>query len=111
VADREAVFPDRVEVYHRAMSIERAAFRELAGDLAGNVVLPEDAGYEAARRVWNGMIDKRPAGIVRCAGPDDVLAAITFAEAQGLAVAVRGGAITSRATEAATVESCSTCRR
>jgi FAD/FMN-containing dehydrogenase len=73
------------------MSIERAAFRELAADLAGSVVLPEDAGYEVARRVWNGMIDKRPAGIVRCAGPDDVLAAITFAKAQGLAVAVRGG--------------------
>jgi FAD/FMN-containing dehydrogenase len=73
------------------MKIERPAFQELAGELAGQVVLPEDAGYEVARRVWNGMIDKRPAGIVRCAGPDDVFAVIAFAKARGLAVAVRGG--------------------
>jgi FAD binding domain/Berberine and berberine like len=73
------------------MSIERAAFQELAGELAGKVVLAEDAGYEVARRVWNGMIDKRPAGIVRCAGSDDVLAVTSFAKAHGLAVAVRAG--------------------
>jgi FAD/FMN-containing dehydrogenase len=63
----------------------------LAGELAGKIVLPDDAGYEVARRVWNGMIDKRPAAIIRCAGPDDVLVVIAFAKAQGLAVAVRGG--------------------
>ena len=73
------------------MSIEHSAFQELAGDLAGNVVLPENADYDVARRVWNGMIDKRPAGIVRCGGPDDVVAVIDFAQAHGLAVAVRGG--------------------
>lgn len=73
------------------MSIERPAFQELAGELPGKVVLPGDAGYEVARCVWNGMIDKRPAAIVRCAGPDDVLVVIAFARAQGLAVAVRGG--------------------
>ena len=91
VADREAVFLDRDEVHHQGMSIERAALQELAGELAGKVVLPRDAGYEVARRVWNGMIDKRPAGIVRCAGTDDVLVAIAFARAHGLGVAVRGG--------------------
>lgn len=73
------------------MSIKQSALQELAGELAGKVVLPEDTGYEVARRVWNGMIDRRPAGIVRCASPDDVVAAIGLARAQGLAVAVRGG--------------------
>src|SRR5438128_3611078 len=70
---------------------ERADFRSLAGEIAGEIILPGDAGYEAGRRVWNGMIDKRPLGIVRCSGSGDVLAAIAFARAYGIVVAVRGG--------------------
>jgi FAD/FMN-containing dehydrogenase len=73
------------------MMVERPDFHELSGELAGELVLPGDAGYEVARRVWNGMIDKRPAGIVRCVNPDDVLAAIAFGRTHGMAVAVRGG--------------------
>jgi FAD/FMN-containing dehydrogenase len=73
------------------MIFERPHFHELAGELAGEIVAPEDADYEVARRVWNGMIDKRPVGIVRCISPDDVLAAIAFAKVHGMAVAVRGG--------------------
>ena len=73
------------------MIVERPDFQRLAGDIAGAVILPEDAHYEVARRVWNGMIDKRPLGIVRCANPEDVLAAIAFATDQGITVAVRGG--------------------
>ncbi len=57
----------------------------------GAVLLPEDEGYEVARHVYNAMIDKRPALIARCAGVADVIAAVNFARANGLLVAVRGG--------------------
>jgi FAD/FMN-containing dehydrogenase len=73
------------------MIVERPDFRRLYGDITGEVILPTDAAYDAARRVWNGMIDKRPIAIVRCARVDDVQAAITFAASNGVPVAVRGG--------------------
>jgi FAD/FMN-containing dehydrogenase len=59
--------------------------------LRGSVILPDHPDYEAARKVWNGMVDKRPAIIVRCAGARDVVAAVDFARDHGLPVAVRGG--------------------
>ena len=73
------------------MTVGGRDFRRLAAQLAGEVVLPGDAGYDSARRVWNGMIDRRPLGIARCKSPDDVLAAVAFAQDQEIAVAVRGG--------------------
>ncbi|HEY7033579.1 MAG TPA: FAD-binding oxidoreductase [Thermomicrobiales bacterium] len=57
----------------------------------GEIVQPGDDGYDAARAVWNGMIDRRPALIARCADTVDVAAAVRFAGEQGLGVAVRGG--------------------
>ncbi|MGD9573012.1 MAG: FAD-binding oxidoreductase [Thermoleophilia bacterium] len=63
----------------------------LADGLAGDLIAPGDDGYERARRVWNGMIDKRPALIARCAGPDDVALALRFAAGTRMPIAVRGG--------------------
>lgn len=59
--------------------------------LRGPVLRPGDDGYDAARQVWNGMINRRPALIVRCAGVADVLAAVQLARDYGLLVAVRAG--------------------
>jgi FAD/FMN-containing dehydrogenase len=59
--------------------------------LRGELIGPEDAAYDAARRVYNAMIDRRPALIARCAGVADVISAVTFAREHDLLLAVRGG--------------------
>ncbi|TFW22756.1 FAD-binding oxidoreductase [Duganella callida] len=59
--------------------------------LRGQLLLAHDEGYHAARAVWNGMIDRRPAAIVRCAGTADVRTALAWARDHGLPLAVRGG--------------------
>jgi FAD/FMN-containing dehydrogenase len=63
----------------------------LAERLTGEVIAPDHATYEAARRVWNGMIDKRPAAIARCVDADDVATAVRFAAEYELPLSVRGG--------------------
>jgi FAD/FMN-containing dehydrogenase len=76
------------------MAIQRIApdpAAALAERLAGEVIAPGHPEYDTARRVWNGMIDKRPAAIARCADADDVAEAIRFATYHGLPFAVRGG--------------------
>ena len=64
---------------------------KLAGRTKGEVIGPDDPGYDEARRVFNGMIDRRPAAVVRCTGAADVAAAITVAREEGLDLSVRGG--------------------
>lgn len=64
---------------------------DLKVSLRGDLLLPGQAGYDQARRVWNGAFDRRPALIVRCVGAADVAQAVTFARAHDLLVAVRGG--------------------
>jgi FAD/FMN-containing dehydrogenase len=64
---------------------------ELAKTFAGTLLLPTDAGYEDARRVHNGLIDRRPALIARCGGVNDVVDALRVARDRNLEVAVRGG--------------------
>src|ERR1700716_514511 len=64
----------------------------LRTEIAGQVWLPEDPGYDEARTIWNGDIDRRPAVVVRCASASDVSAAIGFARRRDLEIAVRGGA-------------------
>lgn len=71
-------------------AVAAASLTELRAQVRG-VLAPGDDGYEAARRIWNGMIDRRPAVIARCAGVADVMAAVRFAREEGLPVAVRGG--------------------
>jgi FAD/FMN-containing dehydrogenase len=64
---------------------------ELRGSLTGAVIGPADAEYDAARRCFNALVDRRPAVIARCVGPRDVATAFDFARVHGLEVAVRGG--------------------
>ena len=68
-----------------------ATLRELRNTLRGELIGPGDGAYDEARSVWNGMIDRRPALIVRCTGVNDMIAALGFARSEGLTVAVRGG--------------------
>jgi FAD/FMN-containing dehydrogenase len=73
-----------------ARSVADAA-RELAGTFSGQLLQPGDASYEEARRVHNGLIDKRPALIARCRGVADLVDAVKLGRDLGLEVAVRGG--------------------
>ncbi len=63
----------------------------LRAQLRGAIIQPGDGDYDTARRVYNGMIDKRPAHIVRCADVADVIATVSFARTHGLLTAIRGG--------------------
>lgn len=65
--------------------------QELRAKFRGELIAPGDAAYEAARRVYNGMIDRRPALVARCADVADVIAAVNFAREKQLLLAVRGG--------------------
>jgi FAD/FMN-containing dehydrogenase len=67
------------------------AVEELRQSLAGTVVGPRDENYDAARRCFNALVDRRPAVIARCVGPADVATVFDFASTQQLEVAVRGG--------------------
>jgi FAD/FMN-containing dehydrogenase len=67
-----------------------AARRELVG-FGGDLIGPDDGGYDEARKVFNAMIDRRPALVARCTSPDDVAQVIGFARSHELPLAVRGG--------------------
>jgi FAD/FMN-containing dehydrogenase len=64
---------------------------QLRAALSGHLIEPGDSGYDQARRVWNGMIDRRPAAIAQCATGSDVVRCVEFARDCGITVAVRGG--------------------
>ena len=63
----------------QAALVEATAFDELGGSFRGEVLVPTSAGYDTARRIWNGAIDRHPALITRCTGVADVVAAVRFA--------------------------------
>ncbi len=71
--------------------VEDGAIEKLRAGMRGQLLMVEDEGYEEARPLWNGMIDKRPAIIARCAGAGDVVACVNFARESKMLVAVRGG--------------------
>jgi FAD/FMN-containing dehydrogenase len=68
-----------------------SAAAELAANFGGQLLKPADVGYEDARKVHNGLVDKRPALIARCRGVADVVDAVDLTRRLGLEVAVRGG--------------------
>jgi FAD/FMN-containing dehydrogenase len=72
-------------------ALQAKAIEELKQNLRGELILPEDEGYEGARKVYNGMIDKRPGLIARVVDVADVMTAVRFARENNLLVAVRGG--------------------
>ena len=69
----------------------QSGINQLREQVRGAVITPDDEGYEQARRVYNAMISRRPAAVVRCANAGDVVAAVNFAREQQLDLAVRGG--------------------
>jgi len=75
----------------RELQLPGSAVEALAASLRGELLLLGAEGYEAARRVWNGAFDKRPALIARCTGNADVMAAVNFAREHELLTAIRGG--------------------
>lgn len=91
----EAASPDTsiaaVSLEGVEIELERAAIAEFEESLTGSVLLSGHPQYDTARKIWNGMHDKRPALIARCQGAEDVRQAVTFARERELLVAVRGG--------------------
>lgn len=73
------------------VAIDEIALEAFKAHLEGQLIRPGDATYDASRKLWNGMIDKRPGAIVRCADTADVRAAVNFARDHSLVLAVRGG--------------------
>ena len=71
--------------------ISESDIEGLRNSFRGTVLCPGDDGYDEARKVWNGMIDKKPALIARCAGVADVIASVNFARENSLLMSVRGG--------------------
>jgi FAD/FMN-containing dehydrogenase len=72
-------------------TLDQALVTDLAGRVSGSVLGPEHTDYDTTRAVHNGLIDRKPALIVRCRTADDVVAALAFARGAGLEVSIRGG--------------------
>src|SRR5919112_1362765 len=73
------------------LSLDDTVVQDFTASLRGEVLRPTDEGYDETRKIHNGMIDRRPTLIARCAGVADVIAAVRFARDQQLLVSVRGG--------------------
>ena len=74
-----------------ATTLSPELITELRGKVRGAVLAPGESGYDAARTIWNAMIDRRPALIIRAAGAADVIQAVTLARTHGLVIAIKGG--------------------
>ena len=84
--DVEAVTGDGKQVLLKASDV-----RDFAASLRGELLMRDSAGYDSARRAWNGAFDRHPALIARCTGAADVMQAVKFAASHQLLLAVRGG--------------------
>ncbi|KCZ71095.1 FAD/FMN-dependent dehydrogenase [Candidatus Methanoperedens nitroreducens] len=73
------------------VKIDEETIQKFKESMRGELIRPGDAGYDDARKIWNGMIDKHPALIARCTGAVDIINAVNFARSSKLLVAVRGG--------------------
>ncbi len=71
--------------------IDKSLYESFRKTVKGEVILPGEEPYDSARRIWNGMIDKQPAVIVRCKGDADVIRCVNFTREHQLSVAIRGG--------------------
>lgn len=72
-------------------NLDNEKLEALRASLRGKLLMPTDAGYDVSRTLWNAMIDRRPAAVVRAAGAGDVIQAVNFARENKLLLAVRGG--------------------
>src|SRR5690242_9243795 len=75
----------------RDADLAQEALAALKARVRGAVILPGEAGYDDARTVWNAMIDRRPALVVRCVGTSDVVASVQFAREHHLLLCIKGG--------------------
>lgn len=76
---------------HGSTIVTSSQLDDLAKSIQGRLLTADSPGYDEARTIWNAMIDRRPALIVRCASASDVQQAVRFADANGLLVSIRGG--------------------
>ncbi len=81
----------RIRGLEEDREISRSALDQLRSEISGSLLEPGAPGYDDARSIWNGMVDRRPGLMVRCASAGDVVAAVRFARDHELLVAVRGG--------------------
>lgn len=72
------------------ITLRHETMKKLTSKVKGQVVLPDDSSYDEVRKIWNAMINRRPAVIVRCAEVDDVVHAVKFARTNGLEISIRG---------------------
>src|SRR5436190_1307049 len=72
-------------------ALDRATIEAFRRGFCGQALLPGDAGYHSARRIWNSSIDKHPGLIVRCSDAADIVRAVKFSRANNLLVAVKSG--------------------
>jgi FAD/FMN-containing dehydrogenase len=88
-SDAKAAYLTRPK--RRSKSMTDYSFQSFAKSLRGELIEPDDQRYDTARKLYNGMIDRRPLAIVRCADVSDVLSAVHFARTRDLLLAVRSG--------------------
>lgn len=82
---------DSSTIDNTVATFEGPTFDAFRAQIRGTILLPESPGYDESRAIWNGMIDRHPACIVRCLGTSDVIACVNFAREHKLTLTVKGG--------------------